>query len=185
MKAGSGSLAIGELVGAASFIVSVVAGSMTIVRPFRVPRHSFLRDVGFFTFAIAFILYIIHDGQIVRWEASALIFLYLAYVLVVALGSWYLDRKHRRRELVRKVRSEYAEDGQEIQPYRDDRSLSFIIRSLSLGVDSDFGFSLSLMRLHVGLFEQPISQYSLIWNLNALTLSRPPLPLHTCTLPMV
>lgn len=120
MKSGNGSLAIGELIGAASFIVSVVAGSMVLVCPFRVPRHSFLRDVGFFTFAIAFVLYIIHDGRIVRWEATALIILYISYVFVVGFGTWWIERQHRRRELIRKVRNEYADDGEEIEPYQDD-----------------------------------------------------------------
>lgn len=36
MKANSGSLAIGELIGAATFIVSCVVGAMVIIRPFRV-----------------------------------------------------------------------------------------------------------------------------------------------------
>ncbi|EGG03937.1 uncharacterized protein MELLADRAFT_89752 [Melampsora larici-populina 98AG31] len=120
MKSGNGSLAIGELIGAASFIVSVVAGSMVLACPFRVPRHSFLRDVGFFTFAIAFVLYIIHDGRIVRWEATALIILYVTYVFVVGFGTWWIERQHRRRELIRKVRNEYADDGEEIEPYQDD-----------------------------------------------------------------
>ncbi|KAH9814134.1 Sodium/calcium exchanger protein-domain-containing protein [Melampsora americana] len=120
MKSGKGSLAIGELIGAASFIVSVVAGSMVLVCPFKVPRHSFLRDVGFFTFAIALMLYIIHDGRIVRWEATALILLYISYVFVVGFGTWWIERRHRRRELIRKVRNEYADDGEEIEPYHDD-----------------------------------------------------------------
>ncbi|KAL9043645.1 MAG: hypothetical protein Q9214_003173 [Letrouitia sp. 1 TL-2023] len=44
MKSHSGSLAIGELIGAAGFITAVVAGSMALVRPFKVARKSFVRD---------------------------------------------------------------------------------------------------------------------------------------------
>ncbi|GAA98781.1 uncharacterized protein L969DRAFT_18398 [Mixia osmundae IAM 14324] len=107
---GSGSLAIGELIGAASFIVSVVAGSMAIVKPFKVARHSFLRDVGFFTMAIIFTMFILADGQLKPFEAALMIVLYVIYVITVAVGSWWLTRRARQRELLRKVRDEYAQE---------------------------------------------------------------------------
>jgi sodium/potassium/calcium exchanger 6 len=53
MRTNTGSLAVGELFGAASFIVSCVVGSMCIIRPFKVERYPFLRDVGFFFIAVA------------------------------------------------------------------------------------------------------------------------------------
>ena len=62
MKTGSGGLAIGELIGAAGFICSVVAGSMALIRPFSVPRYSFLRDVGFFLVASCFSMIFLIDG---------------------------------------------------------------------------------------------------------------------------
>lgn len=119
MRAGTGPLAIGELLGAAAFITSVVAGSMTLIRPFRVPRHSFLRDVGFFAFAVAFTIVILWDGDIKAWEAGAMIGLYCFYVFVVAMGSWWLRVRKRRLDTMRKARSEFAAEGEEIE-YRDD-----------------------------------------------------------------
>ncbi|CAJ0842691.1 18033_t:CDS:10 [Entrophospora sp. SA101] len=44
MTHGSGSLAIGELIGAASFITSVVAGSMAVISPFLVVGTWYVRD---------------------------------------------------------------------------------------------------------------------------------------------
>ena len=51
MSTDSGSLAVGELFGAAGFITAVVSGSMALIRPFHVARKSFVRDVGFFVVA--------------------------------------------------------------------------------------------------------------------------------------
>ncbi|KAF8588871.1 hypothetical protein K439DRAFT_1651764 [Ramaria rubella] len=83
MKSQSGSLAVGELLGAASFIVSVVVGSMCIIKPFHVNRGPFLRDVGFFTVAVALLLWILHDGKLHAWEAGTLVGLYVFYVAAV------------------------------------------------------------------------------------------------------
>lgn len=133
MRAGSGSLAIGELLGAASFIVSVVAGSMPLVRPFRVNPGSFVRDVGFFTLAVACILAILIDGQIHAWEAIAMVGLYLVYVCVVVGGSWWDTRRQRLAHHEAVIRGEYAETPIEPEPYRDHGTLSLIaVKSCSV-----------------------------------------------------
>ncbi|KAI5481546.1 hypothetical protein MNV49_002772 [Pseudohyphozyma bogoriensis] len=119
LRSNSGSLAIGELIGAASFIVSVVAGTMCVIQPFRVSRHTFLRDVGFFTIAVAFTLGILWDSHVHAWEAAAMVGLYVLYVVVVAVGSWWSSRKAKREERIRQARSEYAQEN--APSYRDDR----------------------------------------------------------------
>ena len=120
MRAGAGALAIGELLGAASFIVSVVAGAMCIIRPFSVNAGPFLRDVGFFTAAVALLLGILWDGHIRAWEAAMLIGLYVVYVIVVIVGSWWDKRQFRKKQLEAIVRGEYA-DEELPEPYRDER----------------------------------------------------------------
>ncbi|KAF8754385.1 hypothetical protein RHS01_06183 [Rhizoctonia solani] len=126
MRAGSGSLAIGELLGAASFIVSVVAGSMPLVRPFRVNPGSFMRDVGFFTLSVACTLVILIDGEIHAWEALAMVGLYLVYVCVVVGGSWVENRRRRLADREALIRGEYIDtptDSAEqtpFEPYRDE-----------------------------------------------------------------
>lgn len=93
MRAGSGSLAIGELVGAASFIVSVVVGSMCIIKSFTVNPIPFLRDVGFFTLSMCLVFWILYDGLVEAWEAATLAGLYVCYVLVVVVSAWWEKRR--------------------------------------------------------------------------------------------
>ncbi|KAK0500466.1 Sodium/calcium exchanger protein-domain-containing protein [Armillaria luteobubalina] len=121
MRANSGSLAIGELLGAASFIVSCVVGSMCIIKPFEVNRSHFLRDVGFFTVAVTLLLVILWDSHIRAWEAAIMIVLYLIYVTYVVVGTWWGRRCSMRRRNESLARSEYADDPTlQQEPYRDD-----------------------------------------------------------------
>jgi solute carrier family 24 (sodium/potassium/calcium exchanger), member 6 len=130
MRAHSGSLAIGELLGAATFIVSCVVGSMCIIKPFQVVRGPFLRDVGFFTIAVGLMLFILFDGLIHWYEAGLMIILYLFYVLVVVVGSWWEKRKQRIRAQEALVRAEYQDDTTFLDiPYRDDRGSTIFASS--------------------------------------------------------
>ncbi|CAG8488557.1 4939_t:CDS:2, partial [Dentiscutata heterogama] len=95
----SGPLAIGELIGAANFITSVVVGSMAVITPFRVTKAPFLRDVIFFSAAIAFTLFIIGDGYIYLWESIILVLFYVIYVTVVLVGNWIVKKKKKKRWL--------------------------------------------------------------------------------------
>ncbi|KAG2060851.1 hypothetical protein BDR06DRAFT_871433 [Suillus hirtellus] len=119
MRADSGSLAIGELLGAASFIVSVVAGSMCIIKPFKVERTPFLRDVGFFTFSVILLLVILHDGRIGAGECAFLVVMYVCYAAAVVVGSWWERRRDRREKLEALIRAEYGEDETVVEPYHD------------------------------------------------------------------
>ncbi|KAF7312306.1 hypothetical protein MIND_00243600 [Mycena indigotica] len=125
MRANSGSLAIGELLGAASFIVSCVVGSMCIIKPFQLHKAtSFIRDVGFMFTAVALLLGILWDGRIRFWEASLMIALYVVYVATVVVGSWWERREERKRAYEAMVRSEYDDSYQSPaipfpEPYRD------------------------------------------------------------------
>ncbi|KAF7725233.1 hypothetical protein EC973_000321 [Apophysomyces ossiformis] len=88
MDSGSGSLAIGELIGAAFFIVSVVSGCMGIIRPFQSRRITFMRDASFLTGAIAMMTWIVYHRRICWYHGVALIAYYLTYVFVVAFGAY-------------------------------------------------------------------------------------------------
>ena len=132
LRTNSGSLAIGELLGAASFIVSCVVGSMCIIKPFRVNRGPFLRDCAFFTVAVSVLLVILLDGWIYAWEAAILVLLYFVYVLTVIVGSWWERKRENKRLLQAQIRGEFDEDVppyHDHEPYQDDRkcqSLSVI-----------------------------------------------------------
>ncbi|KAM3086668.1 hypothetical protein ACMFMF_000614 [Clarireedia jacksonii] len=107
MGSHSGSLAVGELIGAAGFITAVVAGSMALVREFRVGKKSFVRDVGFFIVAASFSMLFLADGALYLWECMAMIAFYLFYVMVVVVWHWYLGRRRRHRERDAAARGQY------------------------------------------------------------------------------
>lgn len=125
MRADSGSLAIGELLGAASFIVSCVVGSMCIIRPFKVNRVPFLRDVGFFAVAVCLLLFILRDGHIQAWESAMLVMLYICYACTIIVGSWWERRINTKRRREAQMRTEFNESPMQPytdeEPYRDER----------------------------------------------------------------
>ncbi|KAG0287188.1 hypothetical protein BGZ96_008867 [Linnemannia gamsii] len=115
MGAGSGSLAIGELVGAASFITSVVVGSMAIIKPFKVSRAPFLRDVIFFAGCVLFTLYTVMDGKITLTESVVLVAYYIFYVAFVVIGNWRHQKLKAERDLEERARNLYEDDEDDIE----------------------------------------------------------------------
>jgi sodium/potassium/calcium exchanger 6 len=109
----SGSLAIGELIGAAGFITAVVAGSMAFIRPFTVPKKTFLRDVIFFTVAAAFTLGFLADGNLYLWECIVMVLIYISYVCIVVVWHWHYKKLKRIRQTESAVRSHYIFGGTE------------------------------------------------------------------------
>jgi sodium/potassium/calcium exchanger 6 len=88
MDSGSGSMAIGEIIGAAFFIVSVITGCMGIIRPFQSKRITFMRDASFLTGAVALLTWIVYHGKIYWYHGLALIGYYVTYVVTVLLSSY-------------------------------------------------------------------------------------------------
>ncbi|KAF9922728.1 hypothetical protein FBU30_007149 [Linnemannia zychae] len=139
MGAGSASLAIGELVGktvnhkattipkkssslsAASFITSVVVGSMAIIKPFKVSRAPFLRDVIFFAGCVLFTLYTVIDGNINSFESIFLVAYYVFYVAFVVIGNWRHQKLKAERALEERARNLYEDDEDDID--QDDLHL--------------------------------------------------------------
>ena len=129
MREDSGGLAIGELLGAAAFVTSCVVGSMCIIKPFKVDRAPFIRDVGFFTVAVILLMVVLWDSKIELWEAEMLIGVYFVYVVVVVAGSWWERRRARQIQREDLMRDEYREESvPDIsiiqEPYHDDRKCS-------------------------------------------------------------
>ncbi|KAB8268733.1 Sodium/calcium exchanger protein-domain-containing protein [Aspergillus minisclerotigenes] len=134
MKSNSGSLAIGELLGAASFITSVVAGSMALVRPFKVARRSFVRDVGYFIVAVSFSMLLLADGRLHAWESAAMVALYCFYVVLVVTWHWYFVRRRRVYERDIAARSHFhIPENQELEiEEADDDDPGIVSESTSL-----------------------------------------------------
>ncbi|THW95443.1 hypothetical protein D6D18_05766 [Aureobasidium pullulans] len=109
----SSSLAIGELFGAAGFITAVVAGSMALVRPFKVAKKAFIRDVGFFTVAAAFSLSFLWDGRLHLWECITMVLFYIFYVAFVVIWHWWMGVRRRRRERIAAARGHFVVPGSE------------------------------------------------------------------------
>ncbi|KAF7188245.1 putative cation exchanger C3A12.06c, partial [Pseudocercospora fuligena] len=123
MSTNSGSLAVGELFGAAGFITAVVSGSMALIRPFHVAKKSFVRDVGFFIVAAAFSMVFLWDGRLHFWECVAMVIYYIVYVIFVVAWHWWLGRRRRRREKEAAARGHFLQPEDEIEAeeeYRDD-----------------------------------------------------------------
>lgn len=123
IKTHSGSLAVGELIGAAGFITAVVAGSMAIVRPFKVARKSFFRDVGFFLVAACFSMVFLADGHLHLWECAVMVGFYIFYVITVFIWHWYLGQRRRRQEQEYAARGHFLvpeSDETEFEPFHDD-----------------------------------------------------------------
>ncbi|RYP59888.1 hypothetical protein DL769_008353 [Monosporascus sp. CRB-8-3] len=125
MGSNSGSMAVGELIGAAGFITSVVAGSMALVREFKVSKKTFVRDICFYIAAVAFAVAFLADGKIHLWECCIMIGFYLFYVVVVVGWHAYTRRKQARRAKEVASRNHYYTPGgghgnDELEPYRDD-----------------------------------------------------------------
>ncbi|KZT53257.1 hypothetical protein CALCODRAFT_520178 [Calocera cornea HHB12733] len=119
MRTDSGSLAVGELLGAGTFIVSVVAGSMCMIKPFRVQRGPFLRDVIFYAVSVTALLGFLSDGIFMAWEAGLLIVVYASYVGTVVVQT-YTDK---RRERLRNIQAFRGDDFVgSIEPYLDEDS---------------------------------------------------------------
>lgn len=126
MGSNSASMAVGELIGAASFITGVVAGSMALVREFRVDRKSYTRDICFFIFAVVFTMIFLADGHLHLWECWAMIGYYAVYVVTVVTWHWYSTRRKARQRREGEARSHVytalGHSGDELagEPYRDD-----------------------------------------------------------------
>ncbi|KAF7878945.1 hypothetical protein EAF04_000148 [Stromatinia cepivora] len=121
MSSHSGSLAVGELIGAAGFITAVVAGSMALVREFKVGKKTFVRDIGFFIVAASFSMVFLADGALHLWECFVMIGFYLFYVVIVVMWHWYLGRRRRHREREAAARGQYlAMTNEEIEVTEED-----------------------------------------------------------------
>ena len=142
MNSNSGSLAIGELFGAATFITAVVAGSMALIRPFKVAKKSFLRDVGFFVVAAGFSMVFLWDGKLLLWECLTMVAFYVFYVAFVFVWHWWLGRRRRRREKDIAARTHFVQGDDEFgveegERYHDDPDPESPRPTMSRGVSRE------------------------------------------------
>lgn len=90
MKDNSSSMAIGELIGAASFITAVVAGSMALVRPFTVVKSSLIRDILALMFTAVFLTFIMTSRRLQLWHCICMLSFYVMYVVLIMAWHWWI-----------------------------------------------------------------------------------------------
>lgn len=137
-KLGAMSLALGELLGAALFITSVVVGSMAIVHPFTVNKFSLSRDVVFLLlslFTLSVFLYA--DGGISKAACVVLLSLYLGYVVMILVWQMVSTKLTSKSRLELKSRNQYIDDI--ILPSEDPQETQ--LSSIAELIDSDFTLS--------------------------------------------
>nr|DBA22841.1 TPA: hypothetical protein GDO54_013836 [Pyxicephalus adspersus] len=89
-------LAIGALFGAGVFVTTVVAGGITLVKPFTAASRPFLRDISFYIAAIFLTFYVLYQGYVTLPVILVYLLMYVAYVLVVVLSTWVYQRMRHR-----------------------------------------------------------------------------------------
>jgi Ca2+/Na+ antiporter len=141
-KTGNTMLALGELIGAAYFINSVVIGTIFLIRPFDlVPstgnaaddqsqehklsklnaKGTYLRDVCFFILAGLFLLYCVKDGVITRFEMILLVCIYVGYVFLIIVWEFYFKKESKKLKLDTHARNIYSNNN--LQPLVIDENV--------------------------------------------------------------
>lgn len=87
---------------------------MAIIKPFKVSRAPFLRDVIFFAGCVLFTLYTVVDGKITLFESLFLIAYYVFYVAFVVIGNWRHQKLKAERDLEERARNLYEDDEDDI-----------------------------------------------------------------------
>ncbi|KAJ5192035.1 uncharacterized protein N7498_011020 [Penicillium cinerascens] len=82
-------MAIGELVGSASFITTVTAGSIAFMAPFTVRKVSLVRDAVFLLVTVSFALVLLSNQEFHLWEGVLMIVLYVVYMTGVMGYHWW------------------------------------------------------------------------------------------------
>lgn len=137
VKSDSLGMAIGELIGAAAFITTVVAGSMALVDPFKVVRGSLIRDGISLMIAVGFLIYVMVDGYLRLWHCIMMLALYAFYVLFVMGWHWWLARSVSASERPAERIPQDEEDGSQ-DPTETTRLLPDAHASKSSSRDLDY-----------------------------------------------
>ena len=58
-----------ELIGAGVFVTAIIAGSVVVVKPFKLKPQYIIRDASFYILAVCWICYVVQDDVVHLWEA--------------------------------------------------------------------------------------------------------------------
>ncbi|XP_023858315.1 mitochondrial sodium/calcium exchanger protein isoform X2 [Salvelinus sp. IW2-2015] len=128
-------LAIGALFGAGIFVTTVVAGSVSLVKPFTVASRPFLRDVIFYMAAVFWTVVILYRGTISLGETLGYMGLYVVYVVTVIVSAYiYSHQKHSATRS--SVQS--STHAPELQTSESDQAPLLSNGSIQQGYDSEY-----------------------------------------------
>ncbi|XP_053980855.1 mitochondrial sodium/calcium exchanger protein-like [Hylaeus volcanicus] len=82
-----------ELIGAGVFVTAIIAGSVAVVKPFRVNLKPLMRDACFYIISVCWISYVVRDETIHLWEACSFILCYVLFIAVVVAMQVYDNRE--------------------------------------------------------------------------------------------
>ena len=100
IRQGRAELAFGELFGAGIFCTTIIAGSISFIKPFPVMQRPFLRDCIFYLAAVYFVFWVFYHRYVHIGHAIGFIVLYVVYVIVVILGRLLNSRMSRFLQLI-------------------------------------------------------------------------------------
>lgn len=102
-------IVIGELLGASVFISTVILGTVILCADVEVDRSSFLRDILVYIIASVGIMLTVMDGSINLFESLMFLVLYVMYVFVVLVGSWWTRKQQEAVREAEKANNIYHE----------------------------------------------------------------------------
>jgi solute carrier family 24 (sodium/potassium/calcium exchanger), member 6 len=76
-------LMFAQMMGAAAFTTTIIAGTIAVISPFVLEKGPFLRDVLFFMASVLYIAICVNDGEYTLYEGIGTIMIYLVYISVV------------------------------------------------------------------------------------------------------
>lgn len=99
-------IGIGSIVGSAIFNLLVIVGATALVKNAKLTWQPVVRDLIFYTGAVAFLIWFIWDGTLTIGEASVLLAFYIVYVIAVVYWRKILPYSDNSKDFV----EEHGED---------------------------------------------------------------------------
>ncbi|EFX89188.1 hypothetical protein DAPPUDRAFT_310076 [Daphnia pulex] len=113
IRQGRAELAFGELFGAGIFCTTIIAGSISFIKPFPVMQRPFLRDCVFYLAAVYFVFWVFYHRYVHLGHAIGFIALYVVYVLVVIAGRLLNSRMKRNSRHIQNSTEILSDDSTE------------------------------------------------------------------------
>ncbi|XP_078036875.1 mitochondrial sodium/calcium exchanger protein [Augochlora pura] len=92
-----------ELIGAGVFVTAIIAGSIAVVKPFRVSLKPLMRDACFYMLSVCWISYVVRDETIQLWEAISFLLCYVIFIAVVVLMQIHETRDEQLKNRIPSV----------------------------------------------------------------------------------